>query len=126
MIVKLQKDAVLFITHGSRSPKTKQEINRSVKLLKRRSKTEILEFAFLEIENPNIPEGIATCVKKGATVVTVLLNFLNSGRHVDRDIPQIIKDAKKQYPRVLFRVTRPVGQHKKIPDLFLDMLRKKV
>ena len=126
MTSRLQKDAVLLISHGSRSPKTKQEIGRLVKQLRRRSKFKIFEFAFLEIENPNIPKGITTCVKKGATMVTVLLNFLNSGRHVDKDIPQIINDAKRQYPKVSFRVTRPIGQHKKIPNLFLSILRKKI
>ena len=114
--------AVLLISHGSRSPKTKQEIARLVNELKRKSKVPIFEFAFLEIERPSIPEGIRKCVDSGAREIRVLLNFLNSGRHVDRDIPRIIRDARTRYPKIKFTITRPVGQHPEIAGLFLDLL----
>ena len=114
--------AVLLISHGSRSPKTKREIELLVKFLKRKSRIGIFEYAFLEIESPNIPDGIRMCVAKGASAIVVLLNFLNSGRHVDKDIPGIIKEERKKYPRVSIRITTPVGQHPKISDLFLGLI----
>lgn len=84
---------------------------------------EVFEYAFLEIEKPGIPEGIDLCVRKGATEIIILLNFLNSGKHVDEDIPRIIREAKMKYPSVNFRITIPVGQHPKITELFLDLLK---
>ena len=114
--------AALLISHGSRSIETKKEVAKLVTILKKRSRLKIIEYAFLELENPDIPTGIDICVKKGARDVVVLLNFLNSGRHVDQDIPRIIAQAREKYPHIVIRVTAPVGQHKKIPDLFLDLL----
>ncbi len=114
--------AVLLISHGSRSPRTKLEVTRLVKDLRVLSKIKIFEYAFLEIESPNIPDGIDHCIAKGATELIVLLNFLNSGRHVDIDIPRIIKNAQKKHPRVLIRMTKPIGQHVKISNLFLDLI----
>ena len=114
--------AVLLISHGSHSPKTKQEVHAIVEKLKSESKIEIFEYAFLEIESPSIPEGIDRCIQKGADEVVILLNFLNSGKHVDEDIPRIVGEAKQKYPRVKINITRPVGQHEKILDLFLDMI----
>ena len=115
--------AVLLISHGSRSPKTKQEIARLVKALKRKSKVPIFEFAFLEIERPSIPEGIRKCVDSGAREIRVLLNFLNSGRHVGEDIPKIVNEARLKYPSVKFRITPPIGQHPKIDEVFVELLR---
>lgn len=115
--------AVLLISHGSRSSKTKQEVVRLIKRLKPLSGVEIFEYAFLEIESPSIPEGIDTCVHQGAMEVTILLNFLNSGRHVDEDIPRILKEVKQKHPNVKFRITSPIGQHPKIDELFVDLLK---
>jgi sirohydrochlorin ferrochelatase len=115
--------SVLLVSHGSRSSKTKEEVSVLVDDLKKRSGIPIFEYAFLEIEPPNIPEGIDICVSKGATSVIVLLNFLNSGRHVNNDIPEIVAQAGKKYPRVSFSISQPVGQHPHIAGLFLDLIQ---
>jgi len=114
--------AVLITSHGSQSPKTKQEVIELQDKFKGKSDYEIFEHAFLEIESPSIPDGIALCVERGATEVLVLLNFLNSGKHVDEDIPAIINEQKKRYPNISFKISKPIGQHERIIELFLDML----
>ena len=114
--------AILIISHGSHSKKTKQEVITLVKNLRQRTRIPVIEYAFLEIESPSIPEGIEECVKKGAQEIFVTLNFLNSGKHVDEDIPRIVAEAQKKYPSVKLKITPPVGQHPKIPDLFLDLI----
>ena len=115
--------AVLLISHGSHSRKTKEEVASLVAELKNDSGVAIFEYAFLEIESPSIPEGIDICVKKGAREIIVLLNFLNSGKHVDADIPRIVKEAGIKYPNICFHITSPVGQHPGIKDLFQDLLK---
>ena len=118
------KNAVLLVSHGSRSPKTKKEITRLVKVLQKQSRIPIVEYAFLEIEKPSIPDGIARCIKKGAEKIIVTLNFLNSGRHVDIDIPGILFQAKRKYPKIFFFISKPVGQHPRIQELFIDMIHE--
>lgn len=114
--------AVLIISHGSHSPQTKEEVSALTNTLRKKSRIPIFEFAFLEIEPPSIPEGIDICVGKGATEILILLNFLNSGRHVNKDIPVIVANSQKKYPKVKFKISSPVGQHPKIIDLFLDLI----
>ncbi len=113
---------MLLVSHGSRSPKTKEEISVLVNVLRQRYPSEIVEFAFLEIEAPSIPEGIDRCVSQGAAVVVVALNFLNAGRHVDEDIPAIVLAAQKKYPQVKFVISKPLGEHAQIPNLFIDLI----
>ena len=99
--------AILLVSHGSRSPKTKEEIIVLVDILRQRLPQTIVEFAFLEIEPPSIPEGIDKCVSQGATEVIVTLNFLNAGRHVNEDIPAIVRAAQKKYPQIKFLSANP-------------------
>lgn len=115
--------AILLVSHGSQFAKTRAEVEDLVKILKVKSKISVFEYAFLEILIPSIPEGIDLCVKKGATEIVVLLNFLNAGKHVDEDIPRIIEGAKAKYPQVKFRITKPVGQHEGMVKLFLDIIK---
>ena len=114
--------AILLVSHGSRSPKTKEEISALVRVLRQRLPQDIVEFAFLEIETPSIPEGIDQCIKQGAAEIVVTLNFLNAGRHVDQDIPAIVLAAQKKYPHIKIIISKPIGQHVQIPNLFIDLI----
>ncbi len=116
--------AILLVSHGSRSPRTKSEISLLVNLLRQRLPQDIIEYAFLEIEPPNISEGIDNCISKGAEQVVVLLNFLNAGRHVDEDIPAIVQHAQQKNPYIKIVMSKPVGQHPKIPNLFIDLINE--
>lgn len=118
------KSAILFISHGSRSEKTIQEIKNLLLKLREKIDIPIVEFAFLEIEKPSIAEGIDICIDKGADNILILLNFLNAGRHVDTDIPEIIHTSQKKHPHVSIKMSQPIGQHPQIVDLFADLIKK--
>ncbi|MDO8580992.1 MAG: CbiX/SirB N-terminal domain-containing protein [Candidatus Omnitrophota bacterium] len=114
--------AALVISHGSRSAETKKEVEALVMRLKKKSGWPLIRLAFLEIEHPSISEGVDECVEHGATEIKVLMSFLNSGRHVDQDVPRILDECRKKYPQVKIIQSSPVGQHPVIDDLFLELL----
>lgn len=114
--------AVVLVSHGSQSPMARAEVEELGRQLRQRLSGVIVEMAFLEIESPDIPTGIARCVQQGADEIVVLLNFLNSGQHAGVDIPKIVNEAKNKYPKVHFRLTKPIGQHERLIDLFLDLI----
>lgn len=114
--------AILLVSHGSKEPKAREEIELLLRRLKEKSGITIMEAAFLEIESPDIPEGIRRCVKKGASEIIVLLNFLNSGKHASRDIPKIIDKARRDYPDIRFRITQPLGRHEGLINVFLKLI----
>lgn len=96
------------------------EVKNLINQLKKRINFKIFEFCFLKMQAPPPLKAIDRCVKKGATEIIVLLNFLNSGRHVLKDIPYIIEAAQTKYPHVKFYLTKPIGQHPGLCDLFVD------
>lgn len=116
------KKAVLIISHGSRSAQTKIEVQALLDRLQQTRGDLLFELGFLELEEPSIPQGVDRCVERGANEVAVILNFLNSGRHVDQDIPEIIAGCRKKHPDVRIHVSDPVGQHPRMVDLFQDLI----
>ncbi len=114
--------AVVLVSHGSRLSKTKDEVWELIKNLKELVGISLIECAFLEIETPSIPDAIDLCVEKKATEIIILLNFLNAGRHVDYDIPQILDSARKKFPHIKIYMTQPIGQHPAIAGLFAQVL----
>ncbi|MFT7538788.1 MAG: sirohydrochlorin cobaltochelatase, partial [Lysobacterales bacterium] len=103
--------AILLISHGSRSKKTVEQVNETLNRLKLNGEEAIYKYAFLELESPSISEGIEECILAGATEIVILLNFLNAGMHVDKDIPSIVLESQSKYPNIPMKITPPVGQH---------------
>ena len=58
------------------------------------------------------------CADDGATSIIVLPYFLNSGRHVVEDIPNIVEQTRPDYPDVDIKV----AQHLGASDLMMDLL----
>jgi len=112
----------LLISHGSRSQAAREEVFALARRLKDASGLPVFECAFLDVESPNIPEGAAACARAGCRDVTVLLNFLNSGNHVLKDVPALIDAARAAHPGVAFHLTPPIGQHPGVAELFLKLL----
>ncbi len=115
--------AILVVSHGSRSPETKKEVGALTQALRQLLPGTLVEFAFLEIASPSIPEGLDLCAAQGAKEIVVALNFLNSGRHVSGDVPALVEAARQRHSQVKFSITKPVGQHAQIPSLFVDLIK---
>ena len=83
----------------------------------------LVQAGFLELATPSIPEGIENCIDAGATRVTVLPYFLNSGRHVVEDVPGIVESARKKHPGVDILVAPHLGASSMMVDLLIDSAR---
>lgn len=106
----MRTKALILLAHGSRHPATPKEVEalaRGVAIATRSN----VKHAFLEINRPNLTEAIAQAVAQGAELVDVLPLFVNTGNHVVRDLPQLVADARAQYPLVEIVLLRHVGAH---------------
>ena len=112
--------ALLLVAHGSRRQQSNDEVRVIAEKLTQHCADQynIIHAAFLELAEPLIPDGIKMCIDDGATEVLVLPYFLNSGRHVVEDIPEIVNDTKTNYPEVDIKITPHLGGS----DLMMDLL----
>jgi len=117
--------ALLVVAHGSRRTESNEEIAALTAKVAQRSAGEydIVEYAFLELAEPSIPDGITKCLNQGALSVSVLPYFLARGTHVVEDIPEQVAIAQREHPQAHIRVTPYLGTVEDLPDVLLRLAR---
>ncbi|HEY3026449.1 MAG TPA: uroporphyrinogen-III C-methyltransferase [Pyrinomonadaceae bacterium] len=102
---------VLVVGHGSRRAAANEDVREAAVRIGERGRFVLVEPAFLEIEHPNIAEGFARLVQRGARDITVHPYFLSPGRHTRGDIPVEVSEAASRHPGISYRITEPLSAH---------------
>lgn len=120
-------NALLLVAHGSRRTESNEEIAALAAQMATRAdgRFDIVEYAFLELATPSIPDGIEQCLQNGALSVSVLPYFLARGTHVVEDIPEQVAIKQKQYPDADIHITPYLGTVAELPDVLLDLAETK-
>lgn len=115
-------NALLLVAHGSRRKQSNDEVVVLADKLKKNCAEQygIIHAAFLELAETLIPDGIKQCVDDGANEIIVLPYFLNSGRHVVEDIPEIVNQTKQYYPDVEIKIAPHLGASELMMDLLIS------
>ena len=114
--------AALLIAHGSRRPQANADLVRLAELVRAAGGFDLVETAYLELAQPDIPAGAAACLAAGATEVRMLPYFLSMGTHVADDLEAFRRDFETASPDVAFRLCPPLGLHPKIAEVVLERL----
>ena len=114
--------ALLLVAHGSRRKQSNDEVVLLAEKLKKNCSEQynIIHAGFLELAETLIPDGIKKCVDDGATSIIVLPYFLNSGRHVVEDIPNIVEETRPDYPDIDIKVAQHLGASELMMDLLIS------
>jgi sirohydrochlorin ferrochelatase len=113
--------ALIILAHGSRREESNREIQQlSIEVTKIAGKDyKFIEYAYLELVEPTLIQAIEDVVAKGASDITIHPYFLNSGNHLKRDIPEIIRTAEGKYPESKFKISACIGMLEDMPHLIL-------
>jgi sirohydrochlorin ferrochelatase len=117
------RKALQLIAHGSRQPEANADLRSLAEALRRSEAFDIVEASFLELADPGIDEGGASCVARGAESVVLLPYFLSAGVHVRRDLTAARDRLAQRFPHVTFRLAEPLGQHPLLMEVVLDRAR---
>jgi len=111
--------ALILIAHGSKKEKSNEEFRNLVSLVreKNQDKYENIVASFLEFEGPSLQNAVKELAFKNASSITVYPFFLNSGKHVVFDIPDIIQELEKEYPNIEFNLLSHFGTSDKIASI---------
>lgn len=109
---------VLVIGHGSKDPNAKMSIKYVVDELSRSYRN--VDYCFLEIEEPNIEQGIETCKKRDPEVLVVVFYFLHEGAHVKTDINADLRPALEKHKLKKVLITQHIGTDQKMVDLIIE------
>lgn len=114
--------ALVLIAHGSKKDKSNQEFRDLVKEIKEQSKDKYseIEASFLEFESPSIEELTHKLYEKNIKDISFYPYFLNSGKHVSIDIPNIIKELENKYQDASFTLLPHFGLSKNISNIICN------
>lgn len=118
------KRAILLVDHGSKRAESNERLDRLAALVREKSPGEIVAAAHMEIAEPSIAAGIATCVEAGAERIVVHPFFLGPGRHIQKDIPELVAAAAELHPGIEIRISEPFGVHAGLIDSVMTWLRE--
>ncbi len=115
--------SLLLVAHGSRLAESNEEVAQLTKRLaiKAQGKFDLVEFAFLELAEPSIPDAIEQCLRRGASSVRVLPYFLARGAHVAVDIPEQVAIKQRQYPEADIRIIDYLGKADELTDVLMRL-----
>ena len=113
--------ALLLVAHGSRRKQSNDEVVQLAERLKKTCSDQysIIHAGFLELSDTLIPDGIKKCADDGASSIIVLPYFLNSGRHVVEDIPEIVEQTRPDFPGIDIKLAQHVGASEMMMDLLI-------
>lgn len=109
--------AVLLLGHGSRAAEANEGMYQVAAELREKWPGRFVTCAFLEINEPSIPQGIDLCVLEGARRVILLPYFLHFGNHVRRDLPVFMEEGRARHPDVEMLLAPPLGFHTKLVEI---------
>lgn len=113
---------VLIIGHGSKDPNAQISLNYVVDGL--REKYRNVNRCFLEIEKPDIFDGVEDSEKNSPEVLVIVFYFLHEGAHVKTDINNDLKPALEKSNLKKVCITKHLGADQKIIDLIIERSRE--
>ncbi len=115
VVTPKDKIDVLIIGHGSMDPDAKTALQYVTDRIQSKYKT--AQYCFLEIEKPDIKQGIEIYEKNNSRILVVMLYFLHRGAHVKYDIYQDLIPAMKSSSIQQIITTKHLGVDPKIINL---------
>ncbi|WP_419763751.1 MAG: sirohydrochlorin chelatase [Arcobacter sp.] len=114
--------ALVLIAHGSKKEKSNQEFRDLIDEIRELNskKYEKIESSFLEFVEPSIEEIVKKLATQNIKSITFYPFFLNSGKHVSIDIPNIVVNLKNTYPDIDFKLLQHFGLSKKIASIISE------
>ena len=82
--------------------------------------------AFLEGGRPDLASATGELAARGVSHIVVIPYFLTLGLHLQRDLPRLIAEVRRDHPGLEIEVTPPLDGHPAMVDALLDRARSTV
>lgn len=120
--INRENDSLLLIGHGSSDKRAREAFLYTVNSLKSHFKH--VNYCFLELEPPNIEEGIKDCLVSNPESIFVIPYFLHKGIHIQKDILIDIDRASKKFNFTNLFISEHIGVDSLILDLVVSLAKE--
>lgn len=101
---------IILFGHGARNPEYIEPFRRIRAAVERKQPDVPVEIGFLELTQPPLEATIECLVARGVREIRIVPIFFAPGRHVLKDLPQLLGNAIDRFPGVEFEVADCVGE----------------
>lgn len=101
--------AILIVGHGSKSSQAVSEFETVVAETGKKTENVKVCGAHMELAEPSIQDSFEMLWNEGIKSVTVIPYFLFNGRHIQNDIPRILKSMEEKYEGIEIIFGSPIG-----------------
>jgi len=114
---------IIVFGHGSRLEPANEAVRAAARQLAAAGGFEAVEAAFLELGKPDLETAVRELVARGVQDILVVPYFLTLGIHLERDLPNIIKQISERIGAVRIRTAPPLDGHPALVEALLDRIR---
>lgn len=119
------KQALAVIAHGSRNQDANKEFLQLVcDLAGVVDDYEAVRGCFLELAEPSLAQAVGELVDSGARHIQVYPLFFNQGKHVARDIPELVAEQQHRFPDHSIELMPYFGSFEGLASMIQTHLRK--
>lgn len=115
-------DGVLLVGHGSRSEEGRDELLALGELSALAIAPVPVRTGFLELSDPPALDALDDLVGSGVQRVAVVPLMLNPAGHAKNDVPAIVIEGRRRYPRIEFAYARALG----VEHTTIDLARSRI
>lgn len=101
---------IILFGHGARNPEYTAPFKRIRAAVEALQPDVPVEVGFLELTQPPLEASIECLVARGVNEIKIVPIFFAPGRHVLKDLPELIGNAMDRFPGVEFDVAACVGE----------------
>lgn len=110
--------ALLIMAHGSRAEAANDEFRALVERVAERQPDWVAVLpCFLELARPSLQEALQQLEHQPVVTVYVYPLFFNGGKHVSRDIPAQLAEARRRHPHLNIELLDYFGSASELGEL---------
>jgi precorrin-8X/cobalt-precorrin-8 methylmutase len=113
---------VVLIGHGSSDKNARHAFVHTVDAIRPRYRN--VHFCFLELDRPNIDEGIGQAVAGNPKVILMMPYFLHKGAHIKTDVIKDVNAALEKHNYKNAFMSRHLGVDEKLVDLVVERAKE--
>lgn len=114
--------AHLLVAHGSSHARWRKPFEAIAMGLSERHPKRLIRLCYLEKWTPDVPTTVGELYQKGCRHLRVSPLFLSSGRHLEKDLPDILSVCLRPRPDLVVIAEPPLGECDDFVKSILEIL----
>jgi len=113
---------VLVIGHGSSDKRAREAFIFTIKNISNFYRK--VKFCFLELDQPNIEDGIKSLLREDPKVILIMPYFLHKGIHIKSDVIKEIRNTLEKHPFSNIFLANHIGVDEKMVNLIIERAKE--